>query len=172
MSGQLGHEHREDLAGEHHFGDLGQLILLIVFLLVWIVDSFVLRFSTFAAHYISIYIRLPVGILLLLVAGYLAQQGMKIVFGEERTAPVVIRKGVFNLVRHPVYLGCILFYVALVVFTLSMFAALVCFIIIVFYHGIARYEEKLLLLKFGNTYRDYMKAVPMWVPRFNLPRTV
>ena len=164
MSRQPGHEHREDLTGEHHYGDLGQLILLIVFMVVWFFDSFILRFSTFAAYYISIYARLPVGIFFLLIAGYLAQQGMKIVFGEERTAPVVIRKGVFNLVRHPVYLGCILFYVALVAFTLSIFAAVVCFVIIAFYHFIARYEENLLRLKFGTDYEQYMKAVRMWFP--------
>lgn len=164
MTRQRGHEYREDLAGEHPFGDNGQLVLLCVFLVVWIVDSFFLRFSTFAVQYISVYIRLPVGVLFLVVAGYLAQQGMKIVFGEERSKPVVIRKGVFSIVRHPIYLACILFYIALVVFTISVFAAVVCVVIIAFYHLIARYVEKLLLLKFGAAYEEYMKAVPMWVP--------
>ena len=168
MTRQRGHEHREDLAGEHPMGDRGQLILLIVFLVVWILDSFVLRFSTFAAQYISIYIRLPVGFLLLIMAGYMAQQGMKIVFSEERTAPAVIRKGVFNLVRHPIYLGCILFYVALVIFTMSIFAAVVCGVTIAFYHFISRYEERLLLLKFGTAYEEYIRAVPMWIPRLKL----
>jgi protein-S-isoprenylcysteine O-methyltransferase Ste14 len=165
MNGQRGHEHREDLAGEHPCGDNGQLILLILFLTVWVVDSFFLRFSTFAVRYVSPFIRIPVGVFLLLIAGYLAQQGMKIVFSEQRTQPVIIRKGVFNRVRHPIYLGCILFYVALVVFTLSIFATMVCAAIIVFYHYIAKYEEKLLLSKFGTEYEKYINAVPMWIPR-------
>ncbi len=165
MSRQRGHEHREDLAGEHPFGDNGQLILLIIFMGVWIVDSFVLRISTCAVPYVSLYFRTPVSAVFLLIAGYFAQQGMKAVFGEERSKPVVIRKGVFSRVRHPVYLGCIIFYVALVVFTLSIFAAIVCVVIIAFYHYIARYEEKLLLSKFGTAYEEYMNAVPMWFPR-------
>jgi hypothetical protein len=43
------HENREDLVGEHPFGDAGQLIFLIVFLALWALDSFVFRFSTFLA---------------------------------------------------------------------------------------------------------------------------
>jgi protein-S-isoprenylcysteine O-methyltransferase Ste14 len=159
------HSHREDLVGEHPFGDTGQLILLIVFLLVWFIDSFILKFSTFTAQYVTLLLRMPLGILFLLGAGYLAQQGMKVVFGEERMEPQVINKGVFKLMRHPVYLGCILFYLALVIFTFSIFAATICITIIVFYHYIAKYEEKLLLAEFGNEYEQYMKSVPMWIPR-------
>jgi len=157
--------HRDDLVGEHPFGDTGQLILLIVFLAVWIIDSFIIRLSTFAVHHISLFLRVPLGIAILLVAGYFAQQGMKVVFGEERTEPGLIEKGVFKIVRHPVYLGCILFYIALVVFTLSIFAAVICGTIIVFYHYIAKYEEKLLIARFGNAYEEYMHSVPMWIPR-------
>lgn len=165
MSKRHSQNHRDDLAGEHPFGDAGQLILLITFLVVWILDSFVLRLSTFAVQYVALFLRIPLGALFLLVAGYLAQQGMKVVFGEERAESAVIEKGVFKRLRHPVYLGCILFYVALVIFTLSIFAAIICVTIIVFYHYIAKYEERLLLLKFGNEYEQYMKSVPMWIPR-------
>jgi len=159
------HNHRDDLAGEHPFGDTGQLILLIAFLVVWFIDSFILRFSTFAVQYVSLFLRIPLGALFLFVAGYLAQQGMKAVFGEERTDLAVIEKGVFKRLRHPVYLGCILFYVGLVMFTLSISAAVICITIIVFYHYIAKHEERLLLSKFGNAYERYMKSVPMWIPR-------
>jgi protein-S-isoprenylcysteine O-methyltransferase Ste14 len=159
------HNHREDLAGEHPFGDAGQVILLITFLVVWIVDSFVLRLSTFTVQYVSLLLRLPLGIVCLLGAGYLAQQGMKVVFGEERTESQVISKGVFRLVRHPVYLGCILFYLALVILTLSIFSAVICITIIVFYHYIAKYEERLLLSRFGTEYEQYRDSVPMWIPR-------
>jgi hypothetical protein len=35
------HAGRTDLAGEHPFGDAYQLILLVLFLLIWGLDSFV-----------------------------------------------------------------------------------------------------------------------------------
>jgi protein-S-isoprenylcysteine O-methyltransferase Ste14 len=165
MNRQSQHSHRDDLVGEHPFGDTGQLILLIIFLVVWIIDSFVLRLSTFFAQYVSLFLRVPLGIVFLFIAGYLAQQGMKVVFGEERTEPQIIEKDVFRRVRHPVYLGCILFYIALVIFTLSILAAVICTTIIVFYHYIAKYEEKLLLSRFGTEYEQYMNSVPMWIPR-------
>ena len=167
LSPSVGHSHRVDLVGEHPFGDTGQLILLLVFLAVWVMDSFILRFSTFGAEYVSLIVRLPLGILVLIVAGYLALQGMKVVFGEERSEPMVIKEGVFNFVRHPVYLGCILFYIALAIFSLSLSASVICITIVVFYHYIAKYEEKLLLLKFGSEYEKYMKSVPMWIPRLH-----
>ena len=170
MSKYRNHLDRQDLVGEHRFSDAGQLILLIVFLVVWTADSFIFRYSTFAAQYVSWFIRIPVAIMILIVAGYLAEEGMRIVFGEERAGPIVIRKGVFNLVRHPVYLGCILFYIALVVSTLSILAAAICIAIVVFYHYIAKYEEELLLSRFGADYRQYMQSVPMWVPRLRLKK--
>jgi protein-S-isoprenylcysteine O-methyltransferase Ste14 len=157
--------HRDDLVGEHPFGDSGQVILLIVFLAVWIADSFIFRFSTFAAKYVSLFLRMPLGVIILLVSGYLAKGGMSAVFGEERQGPVLIHKGVFNMVRHPVYLGCILFYLGLLIFTLSAIAGFIWITVIVFYHYISKYEERLLLTEFGKEYEKYMKRVPMWIPR-------
>jgi len=49
------HRHRSDLTGEYVFGDMGQLILLVVFLVVWIADSFVFKYSTFLTQYIFNY---------------------------------------------------------------------------------------------------------------------
>ena len=157
--------HRDDLVGEHPFGDSGQLILLIVFLAVWIADSFIFRFSTFAVEYISPFVRIPLGVTILFISGYLAKGGMSAVFGEERQEPVLVHRGVFNRVRHPVYLGCILFYLGLLIFTLSATAGLIWITIIVFYHYISKYEERLLLTEFGKEYEQYMERVPMWFPR-------
>jgi protein-S-isoprenylcysteine O-methyltransferase Ste14 len=162
------HLNREDLVGEHPFGDAGQLILLAVFMVVWVLDSFILNYSTFAAKYVSLFIRIPVAILILIAAGYLTEEGIRIVFVEEREIPCVIMKGVFNRVRHPIYLGSILFYIALVISTLSLSAAVIVVVVIGFYHYLAEYEERLLLLKFGEIYAQYMRFVPMWVPRLRL----
>lgn len=159
------HHDRDDLAGEYRWGDTGQLILLFVFLAVWIVDSFIFTYSTFLAKYMPIYIRVPVAVMFLFLSGYLAMTGLNIVFGETRETPGVVSKGVFGVVRHPIYLGSILFYLALLSITVSLTAAIVWLIIIGFYHYLARYEEKLLLRKFGTEYETYMKEVPMWIPK-------
>ena len=159
------HGNRQDLAGEHSFGDLGQIILLIIFLTVWITDSFFINYSNFISKYVSLYIRIPLSIVILLFSGYLAKAGLSIVFGEVREEPSVIKKGVFSIVRHPVYLGSILLSLGLLKFTLSILSTIVWVIIIAFYYFISKHEEKLLLGKFGKEYEDYMKKVPMLIPR-------
>jgi protein-S-isoprenylcysteine O-methyltransferase Ste14 len=159
------HAGREDLAGEHKIGDLGQLILLLIFLGVWITDTFFLKFSIILANPISLIVRVPLGIGILLIAGWLARSGLRVVFGEVRQEPGVIREGVFSLVRHPIYLGAILVYLGLLIFSFSIAAALIWIITIGFYYFLCRHEEKLLTAKFGDEYTTYMREVPRLLPR-------
>jgi protein-S-isoprenylcysteine O-methyltransferase Ste14 len=49
--------------------------------------------------------------------------------------------------------------------SISLAAAVVWCIAIVFLHYISRWEEKLLLARFGEEYAQYMRDVPMWIPR-------
>ena len=159
-----GHHHREDLAGEHRWGDAGQLILLFLFFVLWIADSFFLHLTTSFADSIPIFVRVPVGIAILILAWTLASRGLRVVFGEVREEPVVISEGVFARVRHPVYLGAILLYLGLIVTTLSLTSFMFWLVIILFYHFISLHEERLLLKKFGPEYEAYQRRVPMWIP--------
>ena len=159
-----GHEGREDLIGEHRWGDAGQMILLVLFLVVWIADSFIFKFSTFLSSTIPVTIRIPVGIMILILSGILAKKNLDIVFGEVREKPEVIRKGAFKRMRHPVYVSSILLYVPFILFTMSILSFTLWIFIILFYFIISRYEEKLLVKHFGDDYIAYMKEVPMWIP--------
>jgi len=157
--------HRDDLTGEHAFGDAGQLILFILFLAIWITDAFFFKYSTLLNDYIPFAVRLPLGIVALLIAAYLAWTGMKIVFGKVREKPRVIRKSVFGIVRHPIYFSEILLYLGLLLLSVSLAAAAAWIIAIGFLHYISRYEEKMLLARFGEEYEQYMRDVPMYFPR-------
>ncbi|MBN1532295.1 MAG: isoprenylcysteine carboxylmethyltransferase family protein [Spirochaetes bacterium] len=159
------HRLREDLIGEHAAGDAGQAILAFIFVAVWVLDTFFLRHTTSLNHFVSLWIRVPLGVVLLVLSGYLARTGLAIVFGEKRETPEVIRKGVFNVVRHPIYLSEILLYLGLLMLSLSLAASVVLCAGIVFLHYISRHEERLLLARFGETYEAYMRDVPMWIPR-------
>ena len=159
------HENREDLAGEHVFGDTGQIILFFIFLIVWIADSFFLKYSVFIAEYIPLAVRIIAAGIVLIFSAYFAKSGLNIVFDEVREKAHVIRKGVFCRVRHPVYFGSILLYLGLFLFTLSMITLALCIIIIGFYYYISSYEEKILVEKFGKEYQDYMNKVPMFIPK-------
>jgi protein-S-isoprenylcysteine O-methyltransferase Ste14 len=156
---------RSDLAGEHTFGDAGQLILACLFMVIWVGDTFILKYTTFLNHNVPNAIRIPLGIVLLFVSAYLAGKGLSIVFGEKREKPGVIRKSVFGVIRHPIYLSEILLYLGLLMMSFSLAAAFVWCIAILFLHYISKYEERLLLARFGEEYKLYMRDVPMWVPR-------
>ena len=90
--------------GEHPFGDAGQLILLGVFLIVWIGDSFFLHRSTFLSDYVPLYIRLIILGLTLAAAMYLFRSGHVVVTHEQRPNSVVAT-GAFRYVRAPFVSG-------------------------------------------------------------------
>jgi len=161
------HKNRNDLIGEHKIGDAGQLIFAVLFLFIWVADSFFFEFSTFLNEIIPNAIRTTAGLIVLIIAGYLAMAGMKVVFGEVRDKPQVIRKGIFGLIRHPVYMGEVLTYLGFLLLSLSIISAVVWLLIIVFLYNISRYEEKLLVDFFGEEYRQYMNEVPMWIPKLS-----
>ncbi len=158
------HKGREDLAGEHKFTDIGQLILLFIFLVVWSLDSFILKFSTFLSESIPIYVTIPLGVIVLIISGFLAFAGLRKVFKEVREKPGVVTSGVFAYCRHPVYFGSILLYVGLSILAWSLLAFGLCVVIIIFYEYAATYEEKLLVKQFGQEYSDYQKKVSKWIP--------
>lgn len=164
-------ENRQDLTGEHRLTDIGQIILAVLFTGVWITDNFIFHYSDFVNRYIAWYFRIIPGLTLLVISAYLSRQGLKIVFGEIRETPGVIRKGVFKLVRHPIYLSEIILYIGLNILHISIASWGVILIAIIFLHLVSRHEEKLLQEKFGDDYRKYMKEVPMWIPGINCLRT-
>jgi len=161
------HDDREDLIGEHKIGDVGQMVLFFVFFIVWIVDCFIYEFSIILFPNVHLLVALPVSLIILVIAGYLAKTSLKIVFDEVRDKPEVINKSVFQYVRHPMYLSAILLYLAFLIFELSLAALIIWIITIIFYHFIARYEEKLLAEHIGSEYEKYKKSVPMWFPKIS-----
>ena len=149
--------------GEHPSGDSGQLVLLVAFLIVWVADSFFLRISTFLSDYISLIIRLVTMSLALIAAVYLIRSGHVVVNHEQRPSGVV-STGAFRYVRHPLYLGSILFYLGLAVSTTSLFSLMLVVVIFLFYNYIASYEEKIMEEQFDEEYRGYKKRTGKWVP--------
>ncbi len=150
--------------GEHPLGDAGQLILFGMFLIIWILDSFVLRRSTFLASSIPLAMRLMFLATALAVAFFLFKSGHVAVIGEQRPTRI-ISAGAFGYVRHPLYLGSILVYLGLTVSTASLFCLALLVMIVLFYNYIADYEEKLMEAKFGQDYIDYQKNTGRWLPR-------
>jgi protein-S-isoprenylcysteine O-methyltransferase Ste14 len=156
---------RDDLAGGHGWGDAGQLLFALLFFGVWIADSFFLNYTTQLNEVVPTLVRKPTGVALLFVSAYCAGTGLWIVFGEVRHEPSVIRKGVFGVVRHPIYLSEVLLYLGLFMLTMSLAAGVVWIGASGFLYYLSRHEERLLLARFGEAYESYIRDVGMWIPR-------
>jgi len=73
---------------------------------------------------------------------------------------VLVDSGIYSVVRHPQYLGFILFVLALVLMSqhwLSVISGMLGSAL--FYKDILR-EEQMSVMKFGDDYKRYMKMVP------------
>jgi protein-S-isoprenylcysteine O-methyltransferase Ste14 len=88
----------------------------------------------------------------------------------DRLGPL-IASGPFGWVRNPLYIGNIALWVGLaLVARLPWLALAIALLLALEYHAIVRWEEGLLTARLGQPYRDYMTAVPRWLPR--PPRTL
>ena len=103
--------------------------------------------------------------MLISLSAYCAWSGLRIVFGDVRETPSVIREGVFGVVRHPIYLSEVQLYLGLFMLNMSLAAGAVLIGATAFLYFLSRYEERLLLKRFGDDYSSYMRDVGMWVPR-------
>jgi protein-S-isoprenylcysteine O-methyltransferase Ste14 len=162
------HEHRKDLAGEYRWGDMGQLLLLFIFIIGMSIDIFIIKISDSWQAYVPWYYRLIVFIPLLCIAGYFGQRSHKIIFEEERKKLMVINTDVYARLRHPMYFGSILTYFCFVTLSLSVIALVIFIIVIIFYYYLCRFEEQLLLEKLGDKYKLYMEKTPMLFPKIFL----
>jgi protein-S-isoprenylcysteine O-methyltransferase Ste14 len=120
-------------SGEHPFGDTGQLVCLGLFMIVWAADSFFLRLSTGPSDSVPLFVRRVFSGLLLLAAMYMVGSVHRVVSREKRPDGLVT-SGAFRYVRHPLYLGGLLFYLGLTVSTGSLLSLGLLAGILFFYH--------------------------------------
>ena len=85
------------LGAEFPHGDLLQTLLPIPFFLVWGLDSFVFKFSTVLAGFVSLPFRLLLASVSLGLAFLLICLSPLLVFDETRDTPPVLDKGVFRV---------------------------------------------------------------------------
>ncbi len=151
-----------NLAGEHAITDIGQPILFIVFFSVMILDIFVFEFSSNTIGTISWIIYVPLFLLFFITGSYFIFTSHKVIFSKPEKEEGVVTSGVFSIVRHPMYFGSMLLFFSFVVLSNSILAFLVCIVIAVFYYFISLNEEKLLIKKFCDRYKEYQEKIPMF----------
>jgi protein-S-isoprenylcysteine O-methyltransferase Ste14 len=88
------------------------------------------------------------------------------IVARTRSDHQLIRSGPYSLIRHPIYLGLLLFLLSLAV-ALGHFAQLIVAIPIYLAGTLirTRIEDRLLETKFGDEFRDYARTTPAIIPK-------
>lgn len=149
---------------EHPFNHSGQLILFVVFILTWVLDSFFFHYSTMYAKYIPIWSQMIIFVTTFLVVFFLFRSVL-IAFTERKQSNALIISGIFRYLRHPMYFACIIFYVGLSFGTMSLLSLFLVIPIFIFYNWIAAYEENYLTEKYGEEYTTYKNNTYRWRPK-------
>jgi protein-S-isoprenylcysteine O-methyltransferase Ste14 len=114
--------------------------------------------------FVSIYLSviLPISNMIILTGMFLIVFGWSRIF---RAKDALITTGIYAYVRHPQYLGFLLLTLG-INFLWTTFSTLILWpILALLYYRLAKEEERSMEDKFGEEYREYKRAVPMFIPR-------
>jgi len=78
------------------------------------------------------------------------------------TTTVLIDSSVFGIVRHPLYLGSAISMTGVILVIQSVLSTILGLVAIFCFWMASRKEDVFNIEKFGDTYKDYMRRVPMW----------
>lgn len=112
--------------------------------------------------------HLTISILFLMLSVWLAINGVRettLKASETHRTEKIVTEGVYSIVRHPQYLGGLLAHVGASFLLSALYSLMSTPLMIVLIYLISRKEEKELIREFGKKYEDYMKRVPMLMPR-------
>ena len=115
----------EGIGEEHPLCDSGQNIFILLYIVVWIADSFWLHWSTFLMSSIHWLLRGSIAFISIVLGVYLTQGAHKAVFDTALSDPQVIDWGVFSFVRHPMYLGVLLIMMGLFFWSFSLISIII-----------------------------------------------
>jgi len=73
-------------------------------------------------------------------------------------------QGILSRIRHPLYSGSILSLIGYVVFAPTLPNLIMAFALILYFIIGIHFEEKKLLVEFGDQYREYRRQVPSLIP--------
>jgi protein-S-isoprenylcysteine O-methyltransferase Ste14 len=130
-------------------------ILVLLNYKVWFLNPFsILQIFSWLLLILSVYV---------VIAGYLLLKQGKPDSNFENTS-VLVKSGIYGFIRHPLYLSILLLGTGIVLKDVGTTQILLGFINLTAIYFTARIEEKEMIMKFGDQYRDYMKETKMFIP--------
>jgi protein-S-isoprenylcysteine O-methyltransferase Ste14 len=83
-----------------------------------------------------------------------------------RKDTVMVTTGLYGFVRHPIYLGAFIFLAALTLVAANLLILLPTLALLALLYTSIDDEEAMLIDRFGDEYREYMKRTPRFIPKF------
>jgi protein-S-isoprenylcysteine O-methyltransferase Ste14 len=132
-------------------------LLVLAYSLLWFLDTPVdIQLLQYAG-----WIILAVGLVLIIMPGFAFRSKGKPGKGKDWTdTTVLVDTGIYAIVRHPLYLGWLLMYVALILLSQHWLTAIIGIPGMACVYLISRQEDQRLIEKFGDDYKRYMQSVP------------
>ena len=158
---------RLGLGSEHPLCDKIQPLMILLFIVVWGIDTlsfFVFDFSTVIIEVLSLPVLFVGTVVFLFLSFYLVSKSHKAVLEQVHDPPQLVDSGVYAWMRHPMYLGTLLFCLSFLFISVSLAAIVFWIAFFIFYDRMATYEEKSLAEILGESYIAYQKCVSKWVP--------
>jgi len=79
---------------------------------------------------------------------------------------ILVTNGPYRYARNPIYLGSFLFILSLALVASNWLVLLPAILLVIFVYFQIKNEEVMLIDRFGDEYREYMKRTPRLIPRF------
>ena len=142
-------------------------IILYLFLGICFIGQIALCFLFYNGANLDIFLYIGWSIIALafFVVGGMARidfmrQGKSLEKGKWLQTTVLVDKGIYSVVRHPMYLSFMMYPVALMFISQHWLSLILGFPFIIYLYFGMRSEEKNNIEKFGDEYRIYMLRVP------------
>jgi methanethiol S-methyltransferase len=121
-------------------------------------------FGTPMAHIVA----MVIGYAIVFIGATLVADGWRRVHQARREGRLVT-DGIYARVRHPQYTGLfIIIFGEGIVHWPTIVSVIALPVILIAYTLLARKEERQMLEKFGDEYREYQRRVPMFIPRLKV----
>ena len=136
---------------------VASVLLVSAYLLLWFIDNPAgikeLRYAG--------WIIFAVGLILIFLPMFVFRSKGKVKKGKDWTkTSVLVDIGIYSVVRHPLYLGWLLMYLAIIFWSQHWLTAIIGIPGMVCVYLISRQEDQRLIEKFGDDYKRYMQKVP------------
>ncbi len=89
------------------------------------------------------------------------------VYGAPPEKRVLVRRGPYRYVRHPVYLSFILFGAGLALVSSSYLMLITSAYLLILAYEYKAEDEREMLGRYGSAYREYMKSTGAFLPKFS-----